>query len=224
MKLTRQKNNIVKIEQTHLLQNNNHIKKLAIIMSEFGWVCLIIISVLSGFFFPKYHKPKKIKSKNTTSKWNSDLKPIVFTHLTDMHLSHLKTEKTINSITVLKEMAKYKADFNLVTGDVVDNYPQRNFPKYGIQVEKDYIFYRKTMYELFGNSTIIDLAGNHDEFAVVGLLAKNHLFLDYSYTFHRNQTLKSDDFYVKKIIFKNLTFILYNDYKFPVVSIYIFLN
>ena len=216
------KKNQIKIYNTNHIPNKHNIKIFPLIMSQFGWAFLISTAFLSGFFFPKYHKPKKYTSKNADKEWNSDLKPIVFTHLTDLHLSHLKTPKTKKSIFVLREMAKYKADFNLITGDVVDNYEKINFPKYGIQVKKDYIFYRKIMRELFGNNTIIDLAGNHDEFAVDGLFAKNHLFLDYSYTFTRNKIIKFDDFYVKKIIIKNLTFILFNDFQFPVVSIYIF--
>ena len=171
--------NTIKIDKTSFMPNNHNIKKFAVLISQFGWVCLIILAVLSGFIFPKYHKPKKFTSKNAKSKWNSDLKPIVFNHLTDMHLSHLYTSKTKKSISVLKEMAKYNADFNLITGDLVDNYEKKDFPKLGIQVKEDYIFYKKIMFNLFGNKTIIDLAGNHDEFAVDGLLSKNHFFLDY---------------------------------------------
>ena len=59
---------------------------------------------------------------------------------------------------------------------------------------------------------VINVEGNHDVFAVDGLFSEYNYFLDFSYIFKREDIKNMDDFIIKKHIYKNITFILFNDY------------
>ena len=63
---------------------------------------------------------------------------------------------------------------------------------------------------------IIDVAGNHDVWAVDSLTSKENKFLDNSFIFNRSSIKNENDFIIKKLKIFNLTFILFNDYRFPV--------
>ena len=62
---------------------------------------------------------------------------------------------------------------------------------------------------------VIDVEGNHDVFAVDGLFSEYNYFLDFSYIFKREDIKNMDDFIIKEHIYKNITFILFNDYILP---------
>jgi len=62
---------------------------------------------------------------------------------------------------------------------------------------------------------IIDVAGNHDLFAVDSLFSQNNNFLDHSFSYNRSNLKNFDDFIIRKINMLNETFILFNKYLFP---------
>ena len=186
-----------------------------VLISEFAWFLIIAILVVSTFYFQYYHKAQTFTSKPKV-KWNSDFVPIIFSHITDIHLSCFLKYKTDGSLIYLYEFfSKYKPDFILNSGDIVDNYESSFWPKVGSQQIKDWEIYNKTLKKILDKYHVIDVAGNHDVFAVDGLFSEHNYFLDFSYMFKRKDIKNMDDFIIKKHIYKNLTFILFNDYILP---------
>ena len=61
------------------------------------------------------------------------------------------------------------------------------------------------------------MAGNHDMWEVDSVTSKKNNFLDNSFMFNRINVKNEKDFFIKKIIYSGITFILLNDYRFPVI-------
>ena len=114
-------------------------------------------------------------------------------------------------------MKSYHPDFHLISGDLVDNYGEKNWPKISRQIRKDWELFKELVNEELGGEDILDVAGNHDMWAVMSPLSETNLYLDYSYTFNRSNTLTEENFYCRKIIKDNITFVLINNYKFPTI-------
>ena len=184
-------------------------------ISEFGWFLIICLIVFLGFKYQYYHPPKTYISKNPKEPWNSDYTPKIFLHMTDIHISFYLGYRTNSSTNYFSEFLKYYPDLILNSGDVVDSYEESYWPKVGSQWPYDWGMYAETIKKNISKFNIIDVAGNHDLFAVDSLFSKNNYFLDHSFTFNRTNVKNYDDFIVKKINMFNETFILYNEYIFP---------
>ena len=194
----------------------NNFRIFQILLSEYSFLIIIFILLIILKNIPIYHYPQKFKSK-PKKEWNSNYVPLIFSHITDVHISSFKSSKTDCSLIYLEEFFnKYKPDFILSTGDIVDNYETMyKFTKLGSQSLLEWELYNKTLKRILDKYYVIDVAGNHDVFAVDDVISKNNNFLDYSYMFTRENVKSYEDFVVKKHIYKNLTFILFNDYIFP---------
>ena len=96
-------------------------------------------------------------------------------------------------------MKSYKAAFNLITGDAVDSYGKMHWPKIGHQVKEDWDLWRKLVEVDADNFTILDIAGNHDMWGIIEPLSNQNLYLDYSYTYTRDNTKTLNDFAVRTI-------------------------
>ena len=190
------------------------IKSFALFLSEFSYLIIILIIVLIGIIFPSHHKSVTHYSKSYKEAWNATSDPLVFTHISDIHISSLKQKKYKN---LFSEAKKLNASFHLFTGDLVDNYKKKHFPKIGKQNYKDWRLYQNLLKDEFYNETVIDVAGNHDLFGVISPLNKRFEFLDCSFSFNRNNTKSIDDFYVKNVTLQGINFILVNPYIFPIV-------
>ena len=75
-------------------------KFILVLISEFAWFLIIVIVVLSTFYFQYYHKAQIFTSKPKV-KWNSDFVPIIFSYITDIHLSCFLKYKTDGSLIYL---------------------------------------------------------------------------------------------------------------------------
>ena len=193
------------------------IKSIPLLLSETSWFIYILIFIGTGFCFPRYHPSQTFVSQPSSSHaWNSNSTPFIFVHATDLHISTSSFQRTLNYFSLL---ARYNSELYLITGDLVDNYGGKTaFPKVGRQTKRDWAYYRHLTTTLLGdNKTILDTAGNHDLFAVDSLFSEHNHFLDYSYTFNRSNTLTKESFLCKKVVIKNLTFVLINPYSFPIV-------
>ena len=210
------KNNIKKPEKEQTNIHINNFRIFQILLSEFSFLIIILILLILLKFIPIYHSAQIFKSK-PKKEWNSNYVPIIFSHITDVHISSFKSLKTDCSLIYLEEyFNKYKPDFVLSTGDIVDNYETMyTITKLGSQYLLEWEIYNKTLKRILDKYYVIDVAGNHDVFAVDDVISKNNNFLDYSYMFTRENVKSYEDFVVKKHIYKNLTFILFNDYIFP---------
>ena len=193
----------------------NEIKLFPYFLSEFSIILIILLIVFISSFIPQYHSSKIFYSKKLNSSFNPDYIPKILFHLSDIHVSNKRPSRTNNSYTFLKEFIKYEPDLILNTGDIVDNYEERKYQSLGSQWKPDWELYNKTVKQLLSKFPVIDVPGNHDLWALDSATSKHNLFLDYSFIYNRKNTKSNDDFIIRKIKMMNLTFILYNDYRFP---------
>ena len=184
-------------------------------ISEFGFFTILFSTIYLFKFIPKYHQPKTFFSK-TNKNFNSNEEPKIFLHLTDIHISKTRPAKSDGSLIFLSSILKYEPDFILLTGDIVDNFRgEFHWHRVGIQNDDDWNIYNKAVKKMMSRFPVIDVAGNHDVWAVDSVISKENKFLDNSFMYNRSSVLKDSDFTVKKIEISNLTFILFNDYRFP---------
>ena len=194
---------------------NPSIKNWALFMSEFSYLFIILIIVSIGAIFPIHHRSITYYSKTNYNEWNSSSNPILFTHISDIHITNFA--KNIKNEDLFKTAKELNANFHLITGDLVDNYNRRHLPRIGKQLYKDWRVYKDFLDMYFYNETVLDVAGNHDMFGVISPLHKKFSFLDCSYSFNRNNTKSLEDFYVKTVKVEGLNFILVNPFIFPQV-------
>jgi len=183
-------------------------------ISEYGWFLIILLIIFFGFKFQYYHPPQTFYSK-TSKEWNSEYIPKIFMHMSDIHISFYLGYRTNGSTNYFSEFLDYNPDFIINSGDVVDSYEESYWPKVGSQWPGDWGIYNDTIKKNISKFKIIDVAGNHDLFAVDSLFSKNNNFLDHSFIFNRTNVKTYDDFIIKKVNISNETFILYNEYVFP---------
>ena len=146
---------------------------------------------------------EKTYSKSNKEEWNATSDPLIFTHISDIHISSFQKKNYEN---LFKEAKKLNASFHLLTGDLGDNYNKKYFPKVGKQNYKDWRLYQNLLMDEFYNETVIDVAGNHDFFGVISPLNRRFGFLDCSYSFNRNNTKSIEDFYVKTVKIEGINF------------------
>ena len=188
------------------------------LISEFGIFFIIIFIVILFFFFPQYHPSKTFYSKESKP-FNPNYEPKILFHLTDTHTNtnNRPSLKSNGSFIFLKSFINYKPDLILLTGDVADNFKDSShIMKVGAQRKKDWDEYNKTIRQIISKYPVIDVAGNHDLYCVDSAISEHNYFLDYSFIFNRTNVKNNDDFFIKKVKMLNLTFILINDYRFPV--------
>ena len=201
------------IKPSEKIENNNF-KSFALFLSEFSYLIIGAIMIPIGTLIPSSHETIEYISFEGPS-WNSSSDPIIFTHISDIHItSFCKANKYR---TVFKMAKKLKANFHLLTGDIADDYKKRYFPKVGKQYQKDWKLYKEIIETELYNETILDVAGNHDMFGVITPFNKDFGYLDVSKTFTRNNTKTIKDFWMKNITIEGMNFILLNPYNFPVV-------
>ena len=209
----------VKFESINDYKDILKIKIFPFLISELGLFLLILSFVILFFFFPDYHSAKTFKSKNSPNSFNTNFVPKILFHITDTHTNtnHDAKLKKNGSLIFLNDFIKYEPDLILLTGDITDNFEDSNhLIKVGSLCKKDWEIYNKTIKKMLSKYPVIDVAGNHDLYTVENATSTNNLFLDYSFIFNRTNVKNEDDFIIKKINFLNLTFILFNDYRFPV--------
>ena len=195
-----------------------NIRKIPFLISEFGIFFIIIFTVILFFFFPQYHQSKLFHSKEAKL-FNPNYEPKILFHLTDTHTNtnNGSSLKRNGSFIFMESFIKYKPDLILLTGDVADNFKESShFIKVGAQRKRDWDEYNNTIRQFISKYPVIDVAGNHDLYCVESAISEHNYFLDYSFTFNRSNVKNNDDFFIKKIKILNLTFILINDYRFPV--------
>ena len=184
-------------------------------ISEYAWFLLIGLIIFISFKYPYYHPSQTFFSKTPKQEWNSDYTPKIFMHLADIHISFYLGYRTNGSTNYFADFLSYNPDLILNSGDVVDSYEESYWPKVGSQWPSDWGIYAETIKKNLSKFKIIDVAGNHDLFAVDSLFSKNNNFLDHSFSFNRSNVKTFDDFIIKKEHLFNETFILFNEYLFP---------
>ena len=193
---------------------NKHKRRCALFLSEFSYIIIFILIGLIGIIFPSYYKTTEYTSYEGPS-WNSSSDPLLFTHISDIHVSSIKSKTKFR--TLFRTVKKLHANFHLFTGDLCDNYEKTDFPKIGKQMKNDMEYYKQLIDTELSNETIIDISGNHDMFGVISPFDDDFGFLDYSRMFTRNNTKTFEELWMKTIKIEGMNFILLNPYKYPVV-------
>ena len=198
-------------------KNNSFPKKniFLFLFTEFSFFISLYLLIRLSMYIPKYH-PKKIFTSKTIKNFNPNEIPKIFLHISDMHISNTRSEKTDGSLLFLNSLLNYNPDLIILTGDVVDNFKGKSrWHRVGIQNEEDWNIYNKEVKKMLSKYLVIDVPGNHDVWAVDAVTSKENKFLDNSFIYNRSNVKTKKDFNIKKIKIFNLTFILFNDYRFP---------
>ena len=185
-------------------------------ISEFGLIFIMVFILLIIFISPQYHSAKTFTSKISNKIFDSNYSPKIFIHTTDLHITLNKPRRLDGSTIFVTSLLEYKPDSFLMTGDIVDNWLGKN-NMVGGQNEEDWKIYNKSIRTPLSKFDVIDVSGNHDLWAVKEATSYNNYFLDHSFRFNRKNIKNEEDFFIKKIIKFNKTFILLNDYRFPVI-------
>ena len=198
-------------------KNNNCFRIIQILLSEFGFIFLLLIIFFISYLIPQYHSPKIFTSKNNLE-FTQD--PIILIHTTDLHISVNKEERTDGSTLLMMSLCEYNPDLVLLTGDYVDNFKKNK--NLGYQNLQEWEIYNSTIRSILSKKGIkvIEVSGNHDQWAVDKFDSKENNYLDNSFSFNRYNTKTKEDFFMKKVNVNinktNLTFLLINDYRYPV--------
>ena len=196
--------------------NTNEINIIYFFISEFGLIFIMGLILLIIYLSPQYHSAKTFTSKNSNTIFDSNYSPKILIHTTDLHITYIKPSRLDGSTIFLASLLEYKPDSFLMTGDIVDNWLGKN-NMVGGQNEEDWKIYNISIRTPLSKFDVIDVSGNHDLWAVKEATSYNNYFLDNSFIFNRINTKNEEDFFIKKIIKFDKTFILLNDYRFPVI-------
>ncbi|KAH0788514.1 Ser/Thr protein phosphatase [Histomonas meleagridis] len=202
-------------KDTYATQDKAKVRTLPYLISQYIFLLSIAFIILLAFLNPWYHPAQIYHSKEATHPWDSNSDPLLFTHVTDIHLAESEPFKVTNTILLLQYMKYYNTSFHLISGDIVDNYGEKNWPKIGHQVQEDWVLWKALIEDVGFQDKIIDIAGNHDMWGIDDPLSDHNLFLDYSYTYNRTNTPTLDSFFIRSIVRDNITFVLINNYRFP---------
>lgn len=190
-------------------------RHIPLFLSNYGWFIIILSFIGYGFFVPRIHPAQLYTSKESAKTWNSSSDPLIFTHTTDIHIAQAEPFKIINTRALVHTMKFYKPDFHLVSGDIVDNYGEKNWPKIGHQVREDWELWKDIWSNEGDGKEIIDVPGNHDMWGIIHPLSDENIFLDYSPTYNRSNTKTMKEFYARTIVSHGIKFVLVNVYRFP---------
>ena len=197
----------------------NCLGKIKFFISEFGLIIIMALILLLTYTIPQYHSKKTFTSKQIPSfEFKQD--PLIFIHTTDLHISVNKKERTDASSIILVSLCEYNPDLFLLTGDYVDNF-KKNF-RFGMQNSEEWKIYKSTIRNVLLKKgfKVIDISGNHDQWAVGQFDSKENNFLDNSFIYNRTNVKDELDFYLRKIKLSinniELYFLLIHDYRYPV--------
>ena len=193
--------------------------KIKFFISEFAFILIMAFSILLVAVIPEYHSKKVFTSKkNSNFGFTED--PIILIHMTDIHMSITDMHRTDGSSILLVSLCEYKPDLFLLTGDYVDNFKKGQ--KTGIQNLDDWKMYGSSIVNILKKKgfQVVDISGNHDQWAVDTFDSKENTFLDNSFIYNRANVKSEEDFFCRKykLTIRNtdLTFLLINDYRYPV--------
>ena len=195
----------------------NYKEMIQILLSELGFIITLALIILIVNIIPENHSEKIFYSRDKRI-FAQD--PIILIHTTDIHISTKKMYRTDGASIFMMSLYEYNPDLFLLTGDYVDNLHKNQ--EMGMQNLEDWKIYNKTIKGLLIKKgfKVIDVTGNHDQWAIDKVTSKENNFLDNSFTFNRNNTKSESDFFLRKMKINinniDLTFLLINEYRYPV--------
>ena len=191
-------------------------KNFLLIFSECTWLIVYLFPIIVyGFLFPEFHPAQTYISKKFEKSFDKNSDPLIFTHISDIHMDYSEILKINNTINLFKLAKSYKVDYHIISGDLVDSYGKIHWPKIGEQKKENKELFTKIVNKYFKNENVIDVAGNHEIWAILNPISEQNMFLNYSFTFNFNNTKTFNDYFLKVVNKYNTTYILINYYSFP---------
>ena len=135
---------------------------------SFFSIFLIFYAFSINEFYRKLHYtvPKVEINKNYPS-FNKSSDPIIITHATDIHVSHLHPRTYYRLNKTLNFWEKMiKPVFAVLSGDLTDNYSHKKSPCYAYPIEKHNIYNDTITNSGLNLDRLFEIFGNHDLFGV----------------------------------------------------------
>lgn len=191
---------------------NTRFRTIPYLISQFGWMTIIFAFLLIGVFTKdqvevgtinsyhgNYENSLKTNNKNqlTQENWQTSINfnddPILLMQLSDLHLNNkYNNNKTANQFfKALNQSATYYFPSTIIiSGDLVDNLDDlKDDIGYGVPHLGDYLLYQSVLKSVHNlTDSIIDIAGNHDEYGVGDLHSPYHYISNYSLYYSRYHT------------------------------------
>ena len=208
-----------KTEEDFPLTKIGYRMKIQVILSELGFIILMGFTLLLIYVIPQYHSERIFTSKNKSNfEFNND--PIILLHTTDIHISENRKQRTDGSSIFLMSLCEYNPDLVLLTGDYIDNVKKGD--NMGMQNLEEWKIYNSSIKNVLLKKgfKVVDISGNHDQWAVDKFDSEENHFLDNSFIYNRINTKNESDFFLKKIKLNinnnEMNFLLIHDYRYPV--------
>jgi predicted MPP superfamily phosphohydrolase len=175
-----------------------------------------LVFVVIRYVLPDSTESGVITSAPVIFPWNSNEDPIIFGHLTDVHINAFKPESSERLDQALAQYLNLSISTLILTGDLVDNWGDLSKGRYGQQYQPDYVEYAKIWHRYRSHFRFVgDIAGNHDEFGLFRMNASDHFFLNYALLFQKYHPTKTENFWVSAFDFTDFFFIAINPFRFP---------
>ena len=211
---------IIHESEKEILKNvfitKKNIKIVELFVSEYGFLIPFVLILFLLFIIPDYHSAKTFTSKISTQTFNTNYNPKIFIHTTDIHCSSKIPERLDGSTIFLHSLYEYNPDFFLLTGDYVDNFSGKII-RLGKQMNNEWEIYNTSIRTPMSKFKVIDVSGNHDLWAVKTVNSKKNNYLKNSFIFNKENVQNEEEFFLKKVKYNGITFLLLNDYRFPVI-------
>ena len=165
------------------------------ILVSYFWVISILISILVMVFLKPWHTTQPIYSLD--NEFDTEEVPQIFGHVTDIHIStyHPKNSELLEK--VFRFFKSGQIGKILMGGDLVDNWIELFTHKKATQNTNDHSMYKNITQKMVNHgNTLIDIAGNHDEFNVYSFNSTNNMFKNFSSFYSKFENLTFDEFLV----------------------------
>ena len=191
--------------------------KCAFFVSQYSWLVFVCVSAVLVFACVDLRNDPGVVVGSTEIHGDSS-DPFVFAHVSDVHVDASRPISSRKLDKIMEEIMLLGIQHVVISGDLVENFVRHGKIKFGKQMERDFIEYQKIMAPYIArNMSVIDIAGNHDEFGVGKFDAPSHHILKYSnYYSKHNMTLNK--FWVSKQIWGDVELLIVNPFAFPQAS------
>lgn len=178
--------------------------------------CWLLAVVFPVVFVLPLRIPKRTKiftSHPPNAPWNPHSNPLVFLHMSDLHLSHRRQNSYSYLSQVLNwSLGKFKPDKVIICGDLTDNKGPQKVHPYRTQLENDWSLYAKLLQaHALTPENLIQNVGNHDVFGLKSYDERNNYARRY-FTNFTNFRMSVEFFKHEGTTYK---FVVLNQYDFP---------
>ena len=153
------------------------------VVSRLISLLLLPLIILAAFFATALARPLVnsgvIPVASDRNPWNSSSDPVILTQLTDLHLSPLRMNTSVNRV---REALKYISEnvnstFTVLTGDLTDNLATTSVWSAAHPIDEHWELYRDVVWNCgIDPQKIIEVLGNHDTW---GRVSFEERYFDY---------------------------------------------